>query len=220
MGVCFLGAMIKFSGISIGRRNKLPVLKIARQYYLDGKYQKATSLYEKIIILEPENSAAILDLAVIYDDYLNNDERAVILYKDYLEINPNTEKTSLLHQWIQEAAYESLGVKNTHANPEMEKITQLEKDLEFARDGNRALEEEVEKLSGKLFTIQEEYEKKIQDVQMEKESMVSELNAGKIRVSEFTRQVAELESSQKELMEEMKQLKEENKYEVYYQDQQ
>ena len=217
LGVCFLGAMLRFSGIDIPKHSKLPVLKQAKQYYLDGKYQPAASLYEKIIILDPGNSAAILDLAVIYDDYLNNDKKAVILYKRYLEIDSNTEKTSLIQQWIRDAAYESMGVTNTRLNPEMERIKKLEKDLESARGENHALEEEVEKLSGRLFTIQEDFEKEIQMLQWEKESMTSEISAGKIRVSEFTRQIAELESSREELIDEIEQLKEKQKYEVYRQ---
>lgn len=200
LGAWYLGTMLRFSGIAGKGEDSNSLSYKAKQYYLDGEYKKAVNLYEKLLVLEPDNADTVLDLAIIYDDYLGIDDKAIVLYKRYLGLVPNTQKRTLIEDWIRDVASESLGLGS---NPQLDKIKQLEKDLETAKKENEQLKKEVETLSSKLYTIQADYEKEIKKLQEEKERLASELSTSRIRIGKLTRELSSSENSKKELLEKL-----------------
>lgn len=193
LGAWYLGTMLRFSGIAGKGEDSNSLSYKAKQYYLDGEYKKAVNLYEKLLVLEPDNADAVLDLAIIYDDYLGIDDKAVELYKRYLGLIPNTQKRILIEGWIKDVASESLGLGN---NAQLDKIKQLEKE-------NEQLKKEIQALSSKLYTIQADYEKEIKELQEEKERLASELSTSRIRIGKLTRELSDSEDSKKELLEKL-----------------
>lgn len=193
LGAWYLGAMLRFSGIA-GREDSNSLSYRAKQYYLDGEYKKAVNLYEKLLVLEPDNADAVLELAILYDDYLGLDDRAVMLYKRYLQLVPNTQKKSLIEGWIRDVASETFGLGD---NTQLDKIRQLERELESAK-------KEIETLSGKLYTIQADYEKEIKRLQEEKKRLASELSTSRIRIGELIKALSDSENLKKELLEKLR----------------
>lgn len=196
LGAWYMGTMLKWSGITGKEEGRKTLLWQAKEYYLDGEYKKAINLYEKVLILEPKNSTAILDLAVLYDDYLNLDDKAIELYKRYIELEPNSKKKPLAEEWIKEAAQESLGLKD----PGIDKVKQLENELNAVKKENELLKEEAQTLSSKLYTIQADHEKEIKNLQEERERITGELSSARIKIGKLTRELANSENSKKGLL--------------------
>lgn len=193
LGMWYLASMLRFSGVADVEKNDNSLISQAKQCYLNGAYKNAVSLYEKLLILEPVNTAAILDLAIIYDDYLDMDERAIELYRKYLNLEPKAEKKALIEDWIKNAAHESLGLKNTINNPELESL----------KKENQNLKEEVQTLSGKLYTIQSDFEKEIKKLQEERERIAGELMSSRVRIGKLNVALSRSENSKKELLEKL-----------------
>lgn len=199
LGAWYIGTMLKWSGIAGKEEGKKTLLEQAKEYYLDGEYKKAINLYEKVLILEPNNSTAILDLAVLYDDYLNLDDKAVELYKRYIELEPKSKKSVIVEGLIKETAQESLGL----SNPEIAKIKQLENELNNIKKENELLKEETQTLSSKLYTIQADHEKEIKSLQEERERITGELSSARIKIGKLTRELANSENSKKNLLQQL-----------------
>jgi len=196
LGLIFLGAMIRFSGITDKTDRKL-LLKNAKQSYLDGEYNKALNMYERILVLEPGNDKAVLDLAILYDDIFDQDKKAADLYRKYLNLAPNTNKRQLVETWIKEISLETPTSKN---NPDEEKIKLLQQELEASKKENALLNKEVESLTGKLYTIQADLQTEINNLQKEKERLIGDLNDTKLRINQLTNSLASAEKSRSLLL--------------------
>lgn len=203
LGAWYLGTMLRFSGIAGTGQDSNSLLSRAKKLYLDGAYKRAVNLYEKLLVLEPNNTSAILDLAIIYDDYLNMDDKAIMLYRKYLELEPKNKMRTLVEEWIKETAHESLGIKNNINNLELDRIRQLEKEIEAAKKENQLLKEEVQKLSSKLYTIQADHEKEIKALQEERGRLADEITSTRIRIGKLTKALSDSEDSKKDLLEKL-----------------
>lgn len=197
LGIWFLGAMFKMIGVSGAETHKVSLLNQAEQFCLEGKYKKALDLYERILILNPDSSEAVLKLAIIYDDYINNDSKAVELYKEYLKLEPESNKKTFIEGWIVDSARESLGMQTKTKNNKTyeSKLTKLEKELKTAIDEKSNLEEQVEELSAKLYNIQSEHQAEIQEFQKQRERLASLVTLSRMRISDLTKA---LRNAQKE----------------------
>lgn len=193
LGSWYLMSMLRWSGVADARKSDTPLLSQAKGCYLNGSYKNAVNLYERLLILEPQNAPAMLDLAIIYDDYLDMDERAIELYRKYLELFPDTDKKALIEEWIKDAAHRSLGLKNAFNNPEIDTL----------KKENQELKEEIQTLSGKLYSIQADFEKEIKKLQEERYRISAELTSARIRLGKFSRALSESENSKKELLEKL-----------------
>jgi tetratricopeptide (TPR) repeat protein len=208
MGVVFLGALFRFAGFGAKKEIKGSLFEMAKQHYMDGAYKKAASLYEKLLVLEPKNGNAMLDLAIIYDDYLNNDERSIELYKKYLEIFPDVKKKKLIEEWMKDSAQDSLGVKGAS---EEEKIKQLEKEIDDLNKDRGLLKQQVEDLSGKLYTIQSAFQKEKKELQAESERLASEVTSARVRIGKLAKELSIAENNKKELMEKLESVEKKQK---------
>lgn len=193
MGMWYIASMLRFSGVADIERSDNPLIAQAKGCYHNGAYRNAVNLYEKLLVLEPDNTNAILDLAIIYDDYLDMDEKAIELYRRYLNLEPKVEKKTLIEEWIRDAAQKSLGLKNTINNPELEAL----------KKENQGLKEEVQTLSGKLYTIQADFEKEIKKLQEERDSIAAELMSSRVRIGKLNVALSKSENSKKELLEKL-----------------
>lgn len=200
LGAVFLGAMMRFIGFGPEKNVRRTLYETAKQCYLDGDYKKAVSAYEKLLVLEKDNADAILNLAIIYDDYIKLDEEAIELYREYIRLSPNSRKKALVEQWIKETANDSLGLK---IETDEEKIKNLESSYAALKKENELLKIEVETLSGKLYTIQSEHAKEIKELQEERERILGELTNAKIRMGKLSTALSNSETVKQELLEKL-----------------
>lgn len=203
LGFWFLGTMLRITEV---KPQKGSLLDKAEQSCADGDYKKALDIYKKILILNPNSSSAVLNLAIIYDDYVNNNTRAIELYKGYLELEPESEKKETVKAWIVTAAKESLGIKTkaNEANEAQEsKISKLKKELKDLSCEKAELEKEIEKLSGKLYTIQAEHQKEIQDLQEQHKRLSELVTNARMRVSDLSKALKNAEEEKKQIKDQM-----------------
>ena len=67
-------------------------------YRQAGQFAKAREAYEKAIALDPGYSAAVLNLGILHDLYLNDGARALDLYGRYLMLQPSGDAT--VTKWV------------------------------------------------------------------------------------------------------------------------
>jgi len=199
LGIIFLGGMLRIIGIKRLKTHKNSLQYKARHLYLDGNYIKAANLYEKLLVLRPKSKDAVLDLAIICDDYLNRKERAVELYKRYLNLMPEAEKNKLVKQWMRQAAQAALGIKSIGNETYRTKISQMKDKLDKLKKDKIALKEQVEKLSGKLYTIQSGYEEKIQDLHIQNRRLASQVSSARIQISTLYKALKNAEEEKQNL---------------------
>jgi len=74
--------------------------------YREGDFEAAIRIYEKALQLDPNLVAAHLDLGIIYDDYRSDKAKAILHYKEYLRLEPQSEKADMVARWIRSAEEE------------------------------------------------------------------------------------------------------------------
>ena len=67
-------------------------------YRQAGQFAKSREAYEKAIGLDPGYSAAVLNLGILHDLYLNDGARALELYGRYLLLQPSGDAT--VTKWV------------------------------------------------------------------------------------------------------------------------
>ncbi len=77
--------------------------QLAIDAYNDGKYERAIQHFEKALLFDPKEAEIYLNLGAIYDDYVQNKEKAVFYYNKFIELSKDPEKTEKVMQWIQSA---------------------------------------------------------------------------------------------------------------------
>ena len=203
LGICFLGTMFKTIAVTSDKLNEKSLLHLAKESYLDAAYKKAADLYEKILVLEPDSATATLDLAIIYDDYIGRKDRAIELYRRYLELKPDTEKKELVSEWIAKAAQASFGMQKIGKETYENKLSKLQEDMDELKQKKAKLEEEVEKLSGKLYNIQSEHQKEIQALQEQRERLSVLVTNARMRISSIAKALKKAEEAKKEMQNEL-----------------
>jgi tetratricopeptide (TPR) repeat protein len=73
-------------------------LALGNQYYDNGQLEEARAEYQKVLEFDDRNVDAHLNLGIMYDDILNNKEKAAEHYKAYLELQgPRQEE---VREWL------------------------------------------------------------------------------------------------------------------------
>lgn len=73
---------------------------MGKAFYQLGKYEKAIEMYRKAVALDARSEDAYLQLAIIYDDNLQNKEQAIACYQKFLELAPDSEKAKWVRDWM------------------------------------------------------------------------------------------------------------------------
>lgn len=75
-------------------------LALGNKYYDNGQYNEALAQYQKVLVVDTRNVDAHLNLGILYQDILNDKEKAAEHYKTYLELaGPRQEEVS---KWLRE----------------------------------------------------------------------------------------------------------------------
>ena len=72
-------------------------------YENTGRYKEAAQEYEKALELSPNDADIHYNLAIVYDDHLEEHEKAILHYRRYLELSPNATDGAIVTEWIEEA---------------------------------------------------------------------------------------------------------------------
>ncbi len=78
----------------------------ALEYQRTGSYKEALSNYEKALELDPLDPDIHYNIAILYDESLGENDKAIYHYRKYLELNPGAEDKSTVIHWIGEAERE------------------------------------------------------------------------------------------------------------------
>jgi tetratricopeptide (TPR) repeat protein len=64
------------------------LIRKGNRLVLGGEFQAATQVYKKAME-DYQSTDAVLNLAIVYDHYLNFERKAVIFYREFLRLRPN-----------------------------------------------------------------------------------------------------------------------------------
>jgi nucleoid-associated protein YgaU len=113
--------------------------RLGANKYREGDFEAAIRIYEKVLQLDPNLASAHLDLGIIYDDYRSDKANAILHYKEYLRLEPQSEKADMVARWIHSAEEEkSTGtVARQVSGPNLQggagEGTEIQADLQRAR---------------------------------------------------------------------------------------
>lgn len=63
--------------------------------------------YQKVLEIRPNDADAHYNLGVIYDDYLQDNERALEHYRQYVKTAPDAPEAQKVRQWIKDKEYDN-----------------------------------------------------------------------------------------------------------------
>ncbi|MDP8235438.1 MAG: tetratricopeptide repeat protein [Candidatus Erginobacter occultus] len=75
----------------------------ARVFSRQGDYRQAVEMYQKALVLEPDNADIYLQLGVIYDDNLKDKQLAAAYYREFLRRDPDSEMEDRVRGWLAKA---------------------------------------------------------------------------------------------------------------------
>ncbi len=78
-------------------------VNMAAAYIAEGEHRRAADALERVLELTPDLPEALLNLGMLYDDYLDNEKRALSYYRLYMKAAPNAPDAEQVHSWEQEA---------------------------------------------------------------------------------------------------------------------
>ena len=94
------------TGPAKAHKGALYQYKLGASKYREGNFEAAIKIYEKALQIDPNIAAAHLDLGIIYDDYRTDKKQAIAHYKEYLRLEPRSEKAEMVMRWIHSAEEE------------------------------------------------------------------------------------------------------------------
>ena len=82
----------------LGPRQPVFLNQLGIAYRQQGQFAKSRDAYQRALALDPGYAAAALNLAILYDLYLADTQRALELYGRYLALVPNGDPT--VTKWV------------------------------------------------------------------------------------------------------------------------
>ena len=86
------------TAVRLSPRQPVYLNQLGVTYRQAGQFAKAREAYEKAIALDPSYGAAVLNLGILHDLYLNDGARALDLYGRYLLLQPSGDAT--VTKWV------------------------------------------------------------------------------------------------------------------------
>ncbi|MDA0576734.1 MAG: tetratricopeptide repeat protein [Verrucomicrobia bacterium] len=85
--------------------------EMQRSYYNMGcvykasrQYERAESEFLKVLAISPNDAATHYNLAILYDDDLNNKAKAREHYRKFLELAPDDKDAPIVQEWLEALA--------------------------------------------------------------------------------------------------------------------
>lgn len=73
---------------------------MAAIYTRDGKVRDAEQQYLRALQIDPNDADAHYNLGILYDEELNDPERAAMHYRKYIQLNPNAADVDIVKGWL------------------------------------------------------------------------------------------------------------------------
>lgn len=73
---------------------------MAAIYARDGRYEAAEREYLHALRIDPEDADSHYNLAILYDDHLNEPEKAAIHYRRYVKLRPHADDVDVVRSWL------------------------------------------------------------------------------------------------------------------------
>jgi len=75
---------------------------MAAVYAKEGKYREAEQEYLRALEIDPTDADSHYNLAILYDEQLNDKRRAALHYRRYLKLRPNAPDVDIVKNWLME----------------------------------------------------------------------------------------------------------------------
>jgi len=82
-------------------------------YENEGRYKEAAVEYEKVLQLSPDDVDVHYNLGIVYDDFIQDNEKAVFHYRRYLDLSPNAPDAGIVTEWMDEAREDAAWQRKT-----------------------------------------------------------------------------------------------------------
>lgn len=77
------------------------------QKYEVGDYDTALTYFQKALTLNPKNTAVLIDMGILYEDYKKNPSKAIEMYQAFLMAHPKGDKADMVQGWLEKLAARS-----------------------------------------------------------------------------------------------------------------
>jgi len=138
----------------------------------DERYKDALRLYHKAVQIDPNYEEAYIQIASIYDDHLEDKDRAVEWYQKYLDISQNEKQKQLVKKWLDDAKTSALeissGAKGDLAklSPQVRALIKKYVSLERAKI-KQEFKAKEKSLSGKHKNKSEDFKEELAEIKAE-----------------------------------------------------
>jgi tetratricopeptide (TPR) repeat protein len=69
-------------------------------------YREEEKEYQKCLRIDPRDPYVHYNLAILYDDKLNRNDKAIVHYRKYLDLHPSGEGVVQVKEWLLHAEQE------------------------------------------------------------------------------------------------------------------
>ena len=136
----------RFASTTNGDLERNPDYLTARKAAESGDFRVAVTLYKRVLRTAPEASQAHLELGVLYDQKLNEPIDAIYHYRQFLELEPNSDRRQVVEGYIERAKL-TLAAKLPSANAvDPSELTRLQTEKSALMQENAALRSRVAEL--------------------------------------------------------------------------
>jgi tetratricopeptide (TPR) repeat protein len=159
-------ALLFFYGCSSGDREDAGEGKGVLDHYgrgvrfqREGKFEDALASFEKALQLDPDFAEAHLDIGVLYDDTFKDADKAVFHYREFLRLEPGSEKADMVARWIERAHEDKgkeFGGEMTDLPVPPDDETKTVKELERSKEEIAQLRVENEAYAKTIATLRDE----------------------------------------------------------------
>jgi nucleoid-associated protein YgaU len=140
-----------------------------QELFEEGKWDLAARQFEKDLVINPQTLQSHLQLAILYEDYLNQKDKAIEHYKAYIEIAPDNEKTSLVREWLNSAEQDTSQKPTLKTDQNLKEKPENKEHPPLVKENPETIKEKLDQQSQ---TIQ-----KLEETLNEKENEIKELHS-------------------------------------------
>ena len=144
-------------------------LALGNRYYDNGQFEEAIAEYQKVLEFDSKNVNAHLNLGIIYQDILNDNEKAAEHYKTYLELQgPRQEEVAA---WLRKAR--GLPSEEEELEQKRREVEEARAQEEAARQAEQEAERQAQERRKAVATYNEIRTANPEIVQLDQEAVIS-----------------------------------------------
>lgn len=85
-------------------------------YTQGGMYEDAAEMYEKVLIIDPNDAGSHYNLGILYDEHLGKADEGIKHYEAYIKLSKDPEKQRMVQTWIRLSRYDVTKRRESYFN--------------------------------------------------------------------------------------------------------